>query len=198
MDIHALKATGKSRFDAEYSKWSANQCTGYEWWDSIDDWFKEDMKPFGLDVREIYFSVAYCQGDYASFDAYLDFAKWLEAAGYAEQYPALVVGCRDYDLIVKVNDRRNRPRVDWDYYYQVGSNTDPSGVFEMLDQDAWTELIDSQFDAEDWEQLINDWLESKAKELYKALQEEYEYLTSEEQFIEHCEANDIEFTTEEN
>lgn len=41
------------------------------------------------------------------------------------------------------------------------------------------------------------WLKDQARELYKELEQEYEYQTSKEQFIEWAEANEVEFDYEE-
>jgi hypothetical protein len=43
---------------------------------------------------------------------------------------------------------------------------------------------------------IKEWVKDQWAELYKTLRDEYEGMTSEEAFIEHCEANDEEFDDE--
>ena len=76
-------------------------------------------------------------------------------------------------------------------------NCVPSGVFKDLPQEDWDALVEEQLAAEDWEQLILDQCEALASDLHSALVDEYEYLTSEEQFIESCECNDVTFDLEE-
>lgn len=193
MNINELKEQDPSRFDDEYQKWREYQCTGYDWWDAVEEGFKTDMALLGLEVDRIYFSLGYCQSDYASFEGTLSVTQWMKNEGYDVQYQALWLAMCDYGFGRKVENRYACPNIDWEYYYSVGGNTEPSGIFEGLDQDAWCELVESQMDAEPWECLINDWLQDKARDLYTQLVQEYEYLTSEEQFIESCENNDVEF-----
>ena len=49
MNIHELKETDPKRFEREYWSWVEHECY-YEWWDSVEECFKERMKEFGLDV----------------------------------------------------------------------------------------------------------------------------------------------------
>lgn len=193
MNINELKERDPSRFDREYQEWCEYQCTEPWWYESIEEDFKTDMAPLGLEVDKILFCLAYSQGDYASFEGRLSVTQWMKDEGYADTYPALWLAMCDYGFELRVYDRYDSPRIDWEYCYSVGDNTKPSGIFEGLDQDAWCELVESQMDAENWESLINEWLLDKTSDLYEQLQEAYEYLTSEAMFIEDCENNEVEF-----
>jgi hypothetical protein len=46
-----------------------------------------------------------------------------------------------------------------------------------------------------------EWVQEEARDyaqdIYTQLEEEHDYLTSEESFIEHCECNDVQFDVEE-
>ena len=193
MNISELKEKDPARFEREYAKWRDWQCSDSYWSEFVEEGFKTDMALLGVDVDNIYFSLGYCQSDYASFTGTLRIAQWMKSEGYDEQYQALWLALCDFGDELSVLDRHNSPVIDWEFWYSVGDNTEPSGIFEGLDQDAWCELVESQFDAEPWETLIDEWLRGKARDLYKKLVEEYEYQTSEEQFIESCECNEVSF-----
>jgi hypothetical protein len=76
---------------------------------------------------------------------------------------------------------------------EYANQTAPIGVFEGLDQEAWEELVDQQISDLSIEDEVLAFCEELADKLYRALRDEYEYLTSEEMFIEHCEINEVTF-----
>ena len=191
MNIHELKETDPERFEREYSSWAEHECE-YEWWDSVEECFKERMKEFGLDVYKIAFSLGYVQGDYATFEGYIAIDELLEKL-YPEQI-VLIQEFRDWGREPVDYRRSGTPYIALRWY---PGNTYPSGLFKDLDQDAWSALTEQAADDFDLERTVNDWLEAQASELYFDLRKEYEYLTSEEQYIEYCECNDITFDDEE-
>ena len=73
------------------------------------------------------------------------------------------------------------------------NQTAPSGMFEGLEQEAWEELVDEQISDLNIEDGVLSFCEALARKLYTDLRDEYEHLTSEEMFIEHCEANEVTF-----
>lgn len=196
MNAQELKERDPARFKREYDEWLLY---GFHdnWWDSVEEMFKEDMKPYGFMVSRIYFSLGYCQSDYATFEGHIHPAQWMKAHGYADDYPALMLALDDYGAICKVADRDSRPIVDTDNLHLVSTYTYPQGIFADLHPQAWVNLVEEQLDAKPWEVLMDYWMRDQARQLYRTLQEEYEYLSSEASFIEHCDANGIKFEGEE-
>jgi len=47
-------------------------------------------------------------------------------------------------------------------------------------------VVREQYEAIDLEKELDDWVRDQCRDLYRTLQEEYEDLTSEAQFIERC------------
>ena len=197
MNITELKEHDPKRFEREYWEWVKDE-PYYEWWDFTYDRFVETAEAAGVSVdpKSITFSLSYSQGDGAEFSGYVDLAKWMELHGYADTYLALYLDASEYGAGCSVTNHGGGygMRTSLDFY---PGNCSPSGVFKDLPQEDWDALVEEQLAAEDWEKLILDHCDALAYDLYKQLQEEYEYLTSEEQFIEHCNANDVEFETEE-
>lgn len=195
LTIQELKEHDPHRFEREYHKW-LEYCCDHDWWDMIEEEFKAEMETLGGHVDSIYFSLSYSQGDYAAFNGRVTMHKFMEHQGYKDKYLALW-----YDFLndgtvatVKSGLRGYYARVDFSHY--VG-NTLPDGPFEQLPQDAWDELVGDQYDAEDWEKLVREWVRDRCDTLYRRLRDEYESLTTEEEFIASCEANEVAFEVEE-
>jgi len=196
-----LQTRDPKRFEREYSKWTEYNLD-YDWWGGSYDLFKEDMTTEGVDVDNLYFSISYSQGDYASFEGTIDVSEWMQRnkdgdQTYAEKYPALFLAICDYGGCASVSSggRDSWPSVNWDGAC-VG-NTPPAGIFAMLEPEAWDELVADQYAGAGIEDVLQEWVKGKCRELYDQLLEEYEYLNSEESFIESCEYNDVTFEIEE-
>ena len=196
MNIHELKKHDPVRFQREYQQWAEYDASDYDWWVCVEEDFKERMKSLRVEVDRIQFSLGYCQSDYATFEGKVFFYRWLENNGYAESHLALYLdakrSCHYFEVRPVSYHRRGRVNLDY-----ITGITEPQGVFADLPEEDWDALVEDQFASEDWEQLAQDWVDDIEHDLYRELQQEYEYLTSEEQFIEHCEANEITFTTDE-
>ena len=190
MNINELKTQDPTRFKREYWNWTEHQCAYDEWWEYVEEVFKQDMEPLGVQVDNMYFRLSYSQGDYASFAGWIDVSQWLQD-NHPEQL-VLIQEFADYGRL-KIVDRYDSPRVDFEWW---PGNTNPSNIFADLPVDAWTTLVEQAADAFDLEFEINEWLRGKARDLYKALRDEYEYQTSEEMFIEHSECNEVDFDDE--
>lgn len=194
--VKELQQCDPTRFQKEYSKW-AQEGPFYEWWDYMEEGFKEDMDAEGIHVHRIAFSLGYCQSDYAAFEGQIRVAEFMELKGYDVEYPALYLAVKEYGDRADVGDsyhRRNSGRVSWDA--NCIGNTNPEGVFSMLDEDAWNDLVDEQHGAAGLEGEMQSYVDEKCNKLHRDLQDAYEHLTSEESFIESCECNEITFEIE--
>lgn len=189
MSLRDMQIKNPKEFARRYNDWVANSFE-YDWWDSVEADFKEDMKPLGLDVSSIHFCLSYGQGDYASVTGTLDMHRWMQAAGYGESHLALTTDAKEYGAYWRCCQTHHGRAYSADLRYEPG-NTRPSGIFSDLPQEAWDELVLEQFESEDWDRLATEWVRERCEELYRLLRDEYEYLTSEEQFIEQGEECEI-------
>lgn len=197
-----LKQLDRRRFDREYLKW-------HEWqWD--DDWIIEDTqeryanqyKLKGIDIETLHYSVSYSQGDYASFTGRVYLADWMRAVNvapdgptYAERWPALYLAC-DADgsyIDVKGEDDRRGWRAD---YQENWYNTPPSGIFATMPEEDWEALVLEQASEAGLETEIMKYCRSIGKDIYRDLSDYYLEATSEDAFIESCEANSVTFEIE--
>jgi hypothetical protein len=182
MTLAELRTAEPREFEKRYWKWVEHQCQ-YKWWTEVYERFVEEVKAegFEMDIARTGFSLSYSQGDHAAIAGTLDMVAFMRSAGYEETHLALVLEMQEWGAYAKVG-ATHRGGVSVDIRYYPG-NTTPTGVFADLPQEAWEELTAEQWEAEDWDKLVREWVKGKNQELYQQLDNEYEYLTSEEQFI---------------
>jgi len=190
-----LKELDPKRFEKEYYKWQE-----YAIYDDWADWIKEDfesqMRVYGIKVDRFTWCISYSQGDGAAFDGHVTVYQWMEAnPQYIERYPALYLACKSDGSYItfRTNNRGFYMHTNvTEYLYE----TQPEGVFAMLDEEAWVELVVTQWDSAGLEEEIKSLCERFMSDMYDKLRDEYENVTSEESFIDSCECNDITFEIE--
>ena len=194
-----LKELDPKRFEQEYLKWTEH-CLWDEWYEGVEQNFTDEMAAHGVNVEKIAFNGFYCQGSYASFDGTVIVPKWMatetydDGQTYAEAFPALYLATKqDKSAVFVISTNRGSARFSFAPEFD---RTEPTGIFQHLDEDGWHELVVQQDDASNLESNIRWFIESKNNELFKQLQDEYEDLTSEESFLGSCEANEITFNLE--
>lgn len=195
-----LKERDPKRFEREYYEWQEHGALWDEWFDTIEQNFTDEMAAHGVNVERIAFNGFYCQGSYACFDGKINVHKWMAAEiyddgqTYAEAFPALYLATeQDRSTVFVSSTHRGNASLSFEAKFD---QTQPTGIFQHLDEDAWQELVVQQDDASNLESNIRWFVESKNNELFKQLQDEYEDLTSEESFLESCECNEITFNLE--
>jgi hypothetical protein len=188
-----LKEQDPRRFEKEYWDWTA-YAGDYGWHEFVEeDWTKE-MLELGLHVETINFEDRY--GWSAAITGHMPLARLIEHLGMKEQYLALWHDAQNFGAYVSfgTHSRIHSTHVR-SVEYSPGQCS-PEGVFKDLPQEAWDVLVEDQFDSEDWEKLAIDWLRPHTDTLADRLEKEYGYITSEEQFLDSCEANEITFEVE--
>lgn len=154
--------------------------TDYQWYDCLFDDWREKLEAYGFTAPEIHFSGFYSQGDGACFDAGIDLDRAFDR--YLEEFPLKhVEGFRAFlyecgARIITTNHRYSH----WNTR-SIEYDSGHSG-----------KRLNSRLDH------FIDWLEAKRKEfsqaIYRDLENEYDYLTSDEAVRDSIEANDYEFT----
>jgi len=190
-----LKELDPKRFQKEYFSW-----VEYAVYDEWADWIKEDfvsqMQVQGINVDKFTWNISYSQSDGAAFDGHVVIYEWMEAnPQYIERYLALYLACKQDGsyMTLRTNNRGFYMHTNIvDHLYE----TAPEGVFSMLDEDAWTELVIDQWDRAGLEDEMKSTCERFMQDMYDKLRDEYENLTSEDAFIESCEFNDATFEIE--
>jgi len=186
-----LRSQHPKIFKKEYEDWAQ-----YAVYDDWADWIKEDyesqMRCAGITVDNFEWDISYSQGDGAAFNGHVKVHEWMEDnPQYMEQYYALYLACKQDGSYVKIRTSRGM-------YLHANINeslwgTDPEGIFNGLDKDAWDELVSDQYDAASLEDEIKSMCERFMQDMYDKLRDEYENITSEDAFVESCVANDVTF-----
>lgn len=128
----------------------------YNWWDGVFDNFREQFKEIGIDNADFEFSL----GDYAKLTkGEIDMEKIIpklrfKLEEYIKDYTSACI--INGDATFDFDDYKEHPCI-YDYYEKV---------------------------VEQLEKGLNDKIEELNKKLYKALQEEYEYLQSDDVIAE--------------
>jgi hypothetical protein len=161
-----------------------------KWWDSVEDMFKEDMAKLGYEVEKIYFSVFNNQGDGACFEGKVSVDKWLLAHKLGKKYRALLNYCRNYGGYVTIAQQGR-------YYHEKSmtfAKSDTLCDYYYLDYDRLGEKVGKQID--EVMELIENESEEKARQLYKDLKAESNYLQSDEVIAQTLLTNEYNFLEE--
>ncbi len=171
-----LSPKARERALEDHRYWNVEQ----NWYElTIQDFIKR-MKEEGYIIQEkdVMFNGFYSQqGSGASFEAEVDLKQWLNTAAKTVQ-----LRFKDIDL---ENTRANitcGPRNMSVHEGCMGAEI----VYEGEEEELETKLADL-------ERMLRDDARDEAKKLYRDLEEEYEYLTSDEVVAESLEVNEYEW-----
>lgn len=193
-----LGETTKSRILDKHRHWNVEYV---DWWDCVYDLFKQDMDKIGVDVDRMYFSGFWSQGDGACFEGSVrEWGVFLQSLGYTD--PALTKhAAAHFQLSV---ERRG-------YYYHenctsfcvdlpLPRNTEDEDFIsdflpaayerDSLHEAVWVSNL-ANFDSSKLEEEFTEALRNHMRELYKRLEAEYDYLTSDDAVLDALEAHDL-------
>jgi hypothetical protein len=203
VSVTELQKLDPKRFEREYWKWVENH-----WWegDETINWYIETnmVNPitWHIDPKDISWSGFYSQDDGLAFDASVHLTEYMELKGYDVTHNALYLDILNYGTIharVRRGNRYSNYMADEAECedYCVG-NTEPAGIYQHLETEAWDELVQEQYDdlMDSMLKEIGEEAQDHARAMYQELENDYEASTSEEQFIESCEINEVTFEIE--
>lgn len=167
-------------------EWYRQNYPEYEWWDGVYDMAKEAGECLGIDIDRIFFSGFWSQGDGACFEGTYSYRK-----GWRGELKKRFGG----DLLREIEEIGNALQVvQSPAFYKLSASVSQSG-FRMH-----SGCTDIQVDHEDRyatdeeEDGIKDGLRYFMDWIYCKLEDEYEWLMSDEQIDEEIIANGYEFT----
>lgn len=165
--------------------WNIN--VDYEWWDYLLDNWKEKLEKLGFLNAKIYFSGFSSQGDGACFDADIDLQTISNNMFYCSTDYKTACLWRAINIAV-YTDRIDSPKIyTVDHHYNHENtraiDTGYCGLQDTIMTDKLMQMIED----------LNEYRRDICQEIYSDLQEEYDYLTSEESIIETIRANEYEF-----
>lgn len=189
MDIHKLKETDHDRYLKKYYDW-CRWVPDDDWWEWVQEGFTEDCKPLGIRVDEIQFD-----NHNAAFTGKVNVAEWMKSQKLDEKWYPLYLAY-DYDdsyVLVGAGYRCNLTLTWYDSLPRVP----PIGVFSEMPEQDWEDMLQEMIMQFDPDTELRDSLAGLCDDLASRLQQAYEDETSEEQFIESCEINEVTFEEDE-
>lgn len=190
----------------------------YDWWDSVYEMAKEEGAKLGFYIDDIFFSGFWSQGDGACWTGQVDVRQWLESQGIDS------IGVSAWCELIQEDYTQKHIRVthsghyshentmrfaDFDYELDPDPEEASTNCFEMrgshifygMDWKLLLEIIKADESCpyknpEQLQEAIEESAKDYARDIYKQLREDYEYLTSDEVIAETLEANDYNFTDE--
>jgi hypothetical protein len=173
----------------------------HDWWESTYESFKEDMQAKGIQVDDIYFSGFSCQGDGACFEGRVcDWEKFLPTIGEGDN-PVLMRFAKD-TWSVSVSHSGHYYHENCTHFSMDMPNPDGEDDDWFIERFCiYTDPDDFRAKAElavlrsvDYESIENTIVEnfrSYMRDLYRQLEKEHDYLTSDEAVAETIRANDL-------
>lgn len=151
----------------------------YDWYCFTIDDYRDKLEKIGFINSKIYFSVFYYQGDGACFDAYVDIEKLLdyllEIKKLDEDEVKKLKNLQDfYDIKIKKNQLANR------YNHE---NT----RYIIIENYFSNELVEDKTLLEKLENIVEKLRLDLCIDIYKDLESEYNYLTSDETLSQQLE-----------
>lgn len=170
----------------------------HDWWDCTYDYWKSRLARMGVDVDEINFSGFWSQGDGASFTGVVrakDMKRFMRIHGLRERYRPLYTILGQVDVWVNIT----RSSSFYCHSNTVSISVDGDDPTSWIDDDT-DDLRDAML-LELYEQAVLWWsdLETDCAEIlrgymddiYHDLEEEHDYLTSDEAVREAIIANEL-------
>lgn len=194
VDVHELKRLDPRQFEQEHREFIDS--IDWDWWDCIESEFKREMRDLNVEVDEITFQGLDWGHADANWRGQIKLASLMERTELHEQYPALHLAVREDGSWAEVSlVGRGYGRMEVSMRESTYTVT-AQGIFAALDEEAWDELVTDQWGEADLQSVAEKFAQDKANELLKRLQGEWDYISSEEYFIESCEANEVKFEVE--
>ena len=158
----------------------------YEWYEFTYEDARECGKQIGIDIDKIYFSGFWSQGDGACFEGSYSYAKrGLQAIKY---HAPKETELHRIALELQKIQRKN--------FYRLEASVKHSGHYyhEMCTDITVDENYYGNYIGGEAEEIVIELLRDFMCWIYKSLENEYDYLQSDEQIIETIECNEYNFT----
>lgn len=158
-----------------------------EWWDCVFDMVKDAGECLGIDIDQIFFSGFWCQGDGACFEGSYSYRK-----GWRKELKKKFGG----DLLAELEKIGfELQAVQAPAFYKLSASVRQSGHYmhsgctdiQVGHEDRYAPNDDEEEGIKDGLRYFMDWI-------YRKLEDEYEWLMSDEQVDDAILANGYEFT----
>lgn len=174
-----------------------------DWYDHIIENAKEDGEKLGFDIQDIHFTGFYSQGDGASWTGYIKIIPWLELNKANDPLAHILIALAENDwieskLAVSNSGRYTHSdtmlRSDWYRSLDIfdGGDVLHKGLFAGASLESLVDALPASY----FDDIADEMLASAkdfANDIYKKLRNEWDWLCSEKQIAELCDANEYLF-----
>ncbi len=161
----------------------------FEWWDAVYEDAKTIAGLMGIDIDTIYFSGFSSKGDGACFEGSYEYKAGSRAAvmAHAPKDEELLRIATELAAVQRRSFYQVRASIEQSGHYNHRYCTDISVSFESHNSGA-------DYHTEEAEEAVIELLRDYMLWIYKQLETEYEYRTSDAAIVEAIKANEYEFT----
>lgn len=185
-----------------YRDWNVD----HNWWEGVYEQVKEELKEIGFEPGAMYFSGFWSQGDGACFEGIMsDWAKFCEKVpAFVQDFPFLSEYLKDQGGSYSVTHRGSYYHANCtEHEYSSELDYDLGNIHEATDDPAeqmrralWEKALAEEGSTYDTRYgSLTDWLsgffKDKMRDLYRRLEKEHDYLTSDDVVWEAIEANEL-------
>jgi len=174
--------------------------TDYEWWDCTESDLVDDLTEIGFSMDQMYFSGFCSQGDGACFTGVMrEWGKFVEKTpSFVEAFPntANFLALEGGEYTISHRDRYCH-EYSTSHEYRADIEDEIEALELVADGDALDYMKLATYkaamreDGDSVEKWLTEHFRDKMRMLYKTLEAEYNYLTSDETVWETLEANDM-------
>jgi hypothetical protein len=177
----------------------------FDWWDCVYETFYWDMAKVGIHVSDRRFSGFWSQGDGASFTGSISDSKaFMETHDLTETYPTVMRYINkggDVSIRIErtshhyVHENTVSAEIRDPYYtsFRTLLPSDDGGIRDAVISH-WDTLLDKEID--ELESHVTEIIRDYCVDLYRRLEKEYDYLTSDEAVWDAIVANDLDVIEE--
>lgn len=166
--------------------------TDHNWWDHVYQAKVEELVEKGIEADDFAFSGFWSQGDGASFCGRINLATFLKAHDLEQKYPATTFFALQDEVSAKLHRQGTRysheNTVDVYFYDDIRNTFDEEDLRDVVYETMSKQYLEDEEDLDD--DVINI-CRGYMRELYRELETEYEYLTSDQVVWETIEANEL-------
>lgn len=174
----------------------------YDWWDCTYDDFRNDMEAVGIEVKDMNFTGFCSQGDGASFTGYISDNKlFFEKHNLTEGYPwmtKLMSHGGGFALSIERTSHRHVHEytvgVDLSYTDNFRNVLPDDGVRAAVIEQ-WDEHLEAEYNTIC--DAVTEIIRDHCRDLYRSLEETYDYLTSVEAVWDAIVVNELDQEEEE-
>lgn len=194
--IEEWKEKDKEVYDRILEKYSHTNVE-HDWWEFTVESFKEELEALGFANTDVNFSGFWSQGDGASFTGDWDSEKMLTVKELKEKGLVLSDWAKELKRVLKGNLKDIKAKYATFSIKRTSHHYAHENTVSIFDAEYWNSRKKEQYGIPpEQEDDILEGCRTAMSEMYRILEKEYDYLTSDEEVEETLSINEYKFDRE--